>query len=324
MAPEIPASSPVPEEDSPATSTPNAPDVPATAEAPHAPTDAHPRGKKKRKRVSYELLSCAFGGHMLVGTDATRVRGQDSVFVLQEHDFRWHRCLRCDSWVALPNPQEPTRPHPPDREDIELPLRGKALRDKYVLRLIAIDRAFHFLVLGILSIAIFAFLSHRAQLRGEFYRVVTAIQGSVGGPTSNSHSTIIDDLRKLFSLKQSTLFALGLVAAAYAALEGVEAVGLWRRRRWAEYLTFIATTILLVPEIYELTGRTTVFKILALIINLAVVAYLLYAKRLFGLRGGGRADRAEIERDASWDALEREFPLPQPQKIKAPPSQAGP
>lgn len=208
----------------------------------------------------------------------------------------------------MPNPRDPTRPHPPDREDIALPLRGRPLRDKYVLRLIAIDRAIHFLVLGVLSIGIFAFLSHRAELRGEFYRVVTAIQGSVGGPTSTSHSTIIGDLRKLFSLKQSTLFALGIVAAAYAALEGVEAVGLWRRRRWAEYLTFIATMILLVPEIYELTGRTTVFKVVALIINLLVVAYLLYAKRLFGVRGGGRADQAEIERDAGWPALDAAFP----------------
>jgi uncharacterized membrane protein (DUF2068 family) len=208
----------------------------------------------------------------------------------------------------LPTPTQPARRHPPSREEIELPLRGRPLRDKYVLRLIAIDRALHFLILGLLSVAIFAFLSHRAQLRGEFYRVVIAIHGSLGGPTSGSHSTILDDLRKLFSLKRSSLFALGIISAAYAVLEGVEAVGLWRRRRWAEYLTFIATTILLAPEIYELTNTVSVFKLLALIINILVVAYLLFAKRLFGLRGGGVAERAEIERDSSWQALESVLP----------------
>jgi uncharacterized membrane protein (DUF2068 family) len=243
-----------------------------------------------------------------VGTDATRLRQQDAIFARQADGFRWHRCLRCDSWLALPNPANPSQPHPPDREELELPLRGRPLRDKYVLRLIAIDRALHFLVLALLSIGIFAFLSHRAQLRSEFYRVVSAVQGTVGGPTSSSHSTILDDLRRLFSLKRSTLFSLGLITAAYAALEGVEAVGLWRRRRWAEYLTFIATTILLVPEIYELTKRVSVFKILALIINLLVVGYLLYAKRLFGLRGGGRAEHIEIERDSGWSALEAALP----------------
>ena len=39
----------------------------------------------------------------------------------------------------------------------------------------------------------------------------------------------------------------------------------------------------------ELTGRITITKIITLVINLAVVGYLLFAKRLFGLRGGGRA-----------------------------------
>jgi hypothetical protein len=73
-------------------------------------------------------------------------------------------------------------------------------------------------------------------------------------------------------------------------------------------LTFIATTILLVPEIYELTGRVSVFKLLALIINILVVIYLLFAKRLFGLRGGGAAEEAAIERDSSWQALEAVLP----------------
>jgi uncharacterized membrane protein (DUF2068 family) len=297
---------------------------PATSAAPAGEsTPPVPRRRQRKRRLNYELLSCAFGGHALVGTDAARVRPQDGIFVRQAHGFRWHRCLRCDSWVALPAPAQPKREHPPEREEIELPLRGKPLRDKYVLRLIAIDRALHFLILGVLSIAIFAFLSHRTQLRGEFYRVLVAIHGSLGGPTSTTHSTVIEDLRKLFSLKSSTLFALGLIAAAYAALEGVEAVGLWRRRRWAEYLTFIATTILLVPEIYELTGRVTVFKILALIINLLVVGYLLYAKRLFGIRGGGRADKAEAQQDVGWPVLEAALP-PLPAELGPPPGSLEP
>ncbi|MBV9922292.1 MAG: DUF2127 domain-containing protein, partial [Pseudonocardia sp.] len=81
-------------------------------------------------------------------------------------------------------------------------------------------------------------------------------------------------------------------------------------KRWAEYLTFIATTLLLIPEVYELTGAITVTKIITLVINLLVVGYLLFAKRLFGLRGGARAEAAERERDSGWDALERSVPAP--------------
>jgi hypothetical protein len=48
--------------------------------------------------------------------------------------------------------------------------------------------------------------------------------------------------------------------------------------------------------------------VLTLVINLAVVAYLLVSKRLFGLRGGGQAERSEREADTGWAALERATP----------------
>ena len=51
-------------------------------------------------------------------------------------------------------------------------------------------------------------------------------------------------------------------------------------------------------------------KIVTLLLNVAVVAYLLWAHRLLGLRGGGRADQAEHDRDTGWDALERATPRP--------------
>jgi uncharacterized membrane protein (DUF2068 family) len=104
------------------------------------------------------------------------------------------------------------------------------------------------------------------------------------------------------------LWLVGAVVAAYAVLEGVEAIGLWLAKRWAEYLTFVATAVLLVPEIYELTHKVSVLKILTLLINLAVVIYLLFAKRLFGLRGGGRAEEEERTLDTGWSALARVLP----------------
>ena len=102
---------------------------------------------------------------------------------------------------------------------------------------------------------------------------------------------------------------------AYAAVEGIEAVGLWYQRRWAEYLTFLVTASLLPLEVYELANRLSPLKILAFIINVAVVAYLLYAKRLFGLRGGARADEEIRERTSAgrrWSA-----PRPRPPAARA-------
>jgi uncharacterized membrane protein (DUF2068 family) len=76
-----------------------------------------------------------------------------------------------------------------------------------------------------------------------------------------------------------TILAIG--AILYALLEGTEGVGLAMRRRWAEYLTVIATGILIPYEAYEVIHHATLFKVGALLLNLAVVGYLAYRKRLF-------------------------------------------
>ena len=74
---------------------------------------------------------------------------------------------------------------------------------------------------------------------------------------------------------------LAISAIVYAALEATEGIGLAMRRRWAEYLTVIATGILIPYEAYEVIMHPTLFKVGALLLNLAVVGYLAYRKRLF-------------------------------------------
>ena len=269
----------------------------------------HPPPRPRRK-VDWELISCGLSGHHLVGIDARTLRESDAAVARDAGELRWHRCLRCDSWVALPPPQAPTRDYPPAREEIEIPIRGRALRDRFVLRLIAVDRIVHFLVLGLLGLALLLFAAHESSLRGSFYRVLAALQRGVGGGPvqSTGHVGIIGELTKLFSLQSGKVREVGVALIAYAVLEGIEAVGLWQARRWAEYLTFIATTVLLPLEIYEIVHGATVLKVIGFIINLAVVVYLLFAKRLFGLRGGGRAEQREREADMTWEALERATP----------------
>ncbi|HEX3318460.1 MAG TPA: DUF2127 domain-containing protein [Solirubrobacteraceae bacterium] len=260
-------------------------------------------------RFHWELLACGVAGHELVGTTAAHLREEDAIVAREMDGVRWHRCLRCDSWLALPPPEHPDSEYPPEREQIELPLRGRPLRDKIVLRIIAIDRAFHFLVLGLLAVAIFLFAGNQRALRDTFYRVVTDVQqGFGGGPVSNQQTGFIHELDKVFSLQGAQLHLLGAAVAAYALLELLEAVGLWLGKRWAEYLAFIATAVFLPLEVYELTKTVSVLKLLAFVINVAIVAYLLYAKRLFGLRGGARAEEEARERDVGWQALERTAP----------------
>jgi uncharacterized membrane protein (DUF2068 family) len=265
--------------------------------------------KRWRPRLHWELVWCALRGHELVATDAAELRPRDAIFAREDSSgTRWHRCLRCDSWLPLPRPQAPSRRHPPEHAELALPLRGKRLRDQAVLRLIAIDRAFHLVVLVGLGVLVLVFSANRATLREGFYKVVADLQGgTVSGQRHASHG-LLHELDNLFTTSSAHLHLLGAVLLVYGALEGFEAVGLWYQRRWAEYLTFLVTASLLPFEAYEISTRTTPFKVIAFLINVAVVVYLLYAKRLFGLRGGAAADEALARRDYGWGALERTAP----------------
>jgi uncharacterized membrane protein (DUF2068 family) len=272
------------------------PDLPGTKRRP----------RRFRPQFHYELLVCGLRGHELIGMDAAELRPEDGAFAREAGGLRWYRCLRCDSWLPLEPPADPAAQFPPKRDEVELPLRGRALRDKIVLRIIAVDRALHFVVLAAIAVAVFVFAAKQSTLRDPAYKVLSDIQGSLGGPATR-HG-FLHGIRHLFSIQTGTLTKVGLLVSAYAILEGVEAIGLWWQKRWAEYLTFIATAVFLPIEVYELLETASVLKAITFLLNLAVVAYLLVAKRLFGLRGGAAAEAAERERDAGWPALERATP----------------
>ncbi len=97
------------------------------------------------------------------------------------------------------------------------------------------------------------------------------------------HGIIVQLLLRVLVLigNFSHVDVLAIGAIAYALLEGTEGVGLAMRRRWAEYLTVIATGILIPYELFEVIRHVTLFKVGALLLNLAVVGYLAYRKRLF-------------------------------------------
>jgi uncharacterized membrane protein (DUF2068 family) len=264
---------------------------------------------RRRPTNRYELLTCAWSGHVLVGTDAATITPDDASLVHQDGGVRWHRCLRCDSWERRPDPEQPARDRVESRDKIQLPLRGAALRDRYVLRLIAFDRAIHVVVLTGLAIVLLTFATHNQALHQDYQNLMNDLAG--GDPGATQVRGFLGYLGRAFKYSPAHLRILALILLVYAALEATEAVGLWLNKRWAEYLTFVATTVLVPYEVYELTLSVSVFKIITLVINLAVVIYLLFAKRLFGLRGGHRAEQARREASSGWAAIERDTaPVP--------------
>ena len=259
--------------------------------------------RKRRPGFVWELIGCAQSGHALVGTRAAALSPADPHVAREMGGIRWHRCLRCDAWLPISTPETPDRDTMPGRDEIELPLRGRPLRDRYVLRLIAVDRALHFIGLVIIVAGLILLAVNRSRWQVDVNKLINDFQGGGGNPKG-----LLGELHKITNISTAHLYEGAAAAAVYALLEGAEAVGLWWGKRWAEYLTFLATILLLPLEIYELTEKVSWLKIATLVINVAVAVYLLLAKRLFGLRGGAAHEAQVRAYDSGWPAVERLSP----------------
>lgn len=88
-------------------------------------------------------------------------------------------------------------------------------------------------------------------------------------------------LEKLSIVNDRRLKELSIGTFVYAAIFLVEGVGLALQKRWAEFFTIITTSSFLPIEIYELVRRVSIGRCLALAVNLAVVAYLIFELRRF-------------------------------------------
>ncbi len=82
-------------------------------------------------------------------------------------------------------------------------------------------------------------------------------------------------LSKILVVSPKQLRELSIGTFFYAALFLTEGTGLLLRRRWAEYFTTISTAALVPLEIYELAKHFSALKVVVLLINLAIVVYLI-------------------------------------------------
>jgi uncharacterized membrane protein (DUF2068 family) len=86
-------------------------------------------------------------------------------------------------------------------------------------------------------------------------------------------------LVKLAALDDGKLRLIGAASFVYALLFCVEGIGLCLRKRWAEYVTVVLTASALPLEVYELWREVTPPRIILLVANLAILAYLIVILR---------------------------------------------
>ncbi len=148
--------------------------------------------------------------------------------------------------------------------------RGDPRNDR-LLPWIAAERTFRAVVLIVIGLVL---VTHPHT---NWANTVTDATRDLGlDPADNGIPKLI---AKLHAITSAKFQFFGAVAIAYGVLEGAEAYGLWRRRRWGEVLTVVATSLLFIPEIYELARKPTLLKVGAVIVNIAVVAYLVMRLR---------------------------------------------
>jgi uncharacterized membrane protein (DUF2068 family) len=263
--------------------------------------------------IDWDRRHCARKGHITYAPDEQRLREQ--LHATTAVGPVW-RCLRCGDFVT----GEPHGTGPADRAPL-VP-RGKALRDLFILRFLAVERVLRGLLIVLAAWAVWKFSNSQDAVHKLFEDDLTAFK-----PVADhfhydlDHSPVVDTIRKTFDYKKSTLHIVAGGLAGYALIEIVEGFGLWWAKRWAEYLTVVATAAFLPIEVYELTEKSSSFKIGTLALNVLAVLYILLAKRLFGLRGGAAAFEAE-RRGASLlevqeAAGETKQPLPVRQRASA-------
>jgi uncharacterized membrane protein (DUF2068 family) len=86
-------------------------------------------------------------------------------------------------------------------------------------------------------------------------------------------------LNKVDLIDAHRLKQISLATFAYSALALTEGIGLMLEKVWAEYLTLILTMSFLPWELYELSRHPNWFRLSLLLINLAVLWYLVWLLR---------------------------------------------
>jgi uncharacterized membrane protein (DUF2068 family) len=81
-------------------------------------------------------------------------------------------------------------------------------------------------------------------------------------------------IQAMAEVTDSGLWLLAGIAALYSTVRFVEAYGLWNERRWAEWLAALSGGIYIPFEVYEIIRQVTWIRVSALVINVAIVAYM--------------------------------------------------
>ena len=199
------------------------------------------------------------------------------------------KCLRCGAFI----PGEPFIHGP--AEAAPAVAHDRQIRDLLIIRFLAVERGARGLLVLLVAGVVWQLRTSKDSLEDLLAKTIPALKpfaDEIGWKMDDSH--ILHLLHTAVTTSLGTLTLVAFLLLAYGILQGVEATGLWMQKRWAEYLTVVATSLFIPIEIYELTATVTVVKVGALVVNILAVIWLLWTKHLFGFNGGASAAHDDI------------------------------
>jgi uncharacterized membrane protein (DUF2068 family) len=136
-----------------------------------------------------------------------------------------------------------------------------------ILRLIAVFKFAKALLVIATGMGLWSF--YNPTFATALYRLMRRL------PYAFEQRLLREALAFLSGMSPGRIQIIATATFAYSTLFLIEGVGLWRGRHWGEVLTVAATSSLVPIEVFEIIRHASLVKILVLVLNLAIVVYLL-------------------------------------------------
>jgi uncharacterized membrane protein (DUF2068 family) len=200
------------------------------------------------------------------------------------------KCLRCDTYVV----GSPTFVGEVWPEVI----RGKAFRELFIIRLFAVERILRAKILLIASIALLKYHSIYKgfnEIIGKHIPFLKSLYNNISLQVDKTW--LVQNLAKFSNDRLHNLNILIFLLMIFSLVSFIEAIGLWWNKRWGAYMASIVcfSSVLLIAN--DIVHSATLLKIVAILIDILLMALLIWNKRLFRVRGGKKALKKNRERE---------------------------
>ena len=188
--------------------------------------------------------------------------------VTSSHPLAEVENVKADAWRNVPSMSTPA------------PVKNRAhisASERWIVA-IGVWKLFETALFIILGIGVLKLL----HLHKDLVDVVTGFIIDLGRDPEGHFANLILD--KVAMIDPHRLKQISIAIFAGAGLHMLEGVGLVLRKVWAEYVTLILTASFLPWEVIEILRHLTWIKVVLLLLNLAVVIYLVFYVQMMNVR----------------------------------------